>query len=282
MRKYIFMLSAAFLVCVLLFDTAEAGKKNIWPQDARDVSATLYQRMIGKYDGSGNVHFDPKGSQEIEGGTSGGFAGFDDGNTFFMHYANDAAGKTYNAEVLGLFNISDKFGRTAALRFFADYKVMFRDIMIKESMTVTASPPRIVIQTYLVSAELVEANLSTAFDDWTTLYKFVTSNAYKAGQEADIQRWFVFSFAMNKLPVDANLDVYVSSKRTANQNSQNDGAAKQKMLDYSGWRVHVFAAKFKPCSARGRFYINYYYTPGADVPDDIRERVLAAQFDSKR
>jgi hypothetical protein len=271
------------LVSLFLLVGAAAGQDDQWPQDARDVAATLYQRMIGQYDGSGNVHFNAKGEQALEGGASGGFAGFRNGNIFFLHYENDAAGKAYNAKVLGLFNLSDDYGRFAALRFTADYKVMWRDIMINSSAAVTVSPPMLPVQVYLVPAELVEGSANAeVFDSWTSLYRFAVENAYKAGQEPETRLWYVFSFMMSKLPPDADVDVIVSTKRSSNRSSQNDAAVRQEVLDYAGWRVHAFMTRFKPCSTRGRFYINYYYTPGADVPDDLRERNLVAQFDSKQ
>lgn len=282
MRKHICIILLPLLTFVLLLGSALA-QDQVFPQDAQDVSATLYQRMIGSYDGSGNVHFDPNGEQAIEGGTSGGFAGFQNGNIFFLHYENDAAGKNYNAKLLGLYNMSDQFGRFAALRFMANYKVMWRDIMITESAAVTVSPPKLPIQVYLVPGEIMEdpAKCAGIYNDWTSLYQFVTANAFKAGQEPETRLWYVFSFVMSKLPPDADLDVIVSTTRSANRDSQNNAASRQKVLDYGGWRVHAFASKFKPNSARGRFYINYYYTPGADVPEASRERALAAQFDSK-
>lgn len=286
MRIYRNLILTPLLTFLLLIGTAVAqGQTEQWPQDAQDVAATIYQRMIGQYDNSGNVLFNPKGEHAIEGGTSGGFAGFQNGGIFFLHYENDATGKNYNANLLGLFNISDSFGRVAALQFIADYKVMWRNIMVNSSAAVTVSPPKIPIQVYLVPADLIEKTDNSAggvFSDWVSLYKFAVENSYKAGQEQETRLWYVISFVMSKLPPDADWDVIVSTKRTASQSSENDAASLQRIFDYGGWRVHTFATKFKPGSTRGRFYINYYYTPGADAPDGLRERNLAAQFDSKR
>jgi hypothetical protein len=33
---------------------------------------------------------------------------------------------------------------------------------------------------------------------------------------------------------------------------------------------------------RDRFYINYYYTPGAGIPEADRERILVARYDSNK
>lgn len=272
------------LVGLVLLPSAAAkaeDKAPVWPKDAQDVAAAIYQRMLGTFHGKA-VTFAQGGLDLIEGGKSGGFAGFTKGGIGFLHYENDAKGKNYNAEVLGVINVSDKYARTAALRFFAKYAVAAGRIEIKKSMAVTASPPQLGLQILLVPAELLNAKANTVYQDWSTLYEFASANAFKPDQKPEYREWQVLSFVMAKLPPDAGFEAIVSKKRNAIRADQNDAKKSEVILDYDGWRVHVFNAKFKPGVERNRFYINYFYRPGEDMPKEYRDRRHIAQYDTKR
>ena len=149
------------LLCIPALSFAEE-----WPSDAHDVAAAILQRMSGDYNEKSNIHFDKAGEQAIE-GDGGGYLGFEGGNAFLLYYSNDAKGKTYNAELLGLYNISDKYLRTAAVRFWTEYKVMWKDILVKNCISSTVSPPTIEIQVFCVPAEAFnDAAAANVTSDW--------------------------------------------------------------------------------------------------------------------
>lgn len=123
---------------------------------------------------------------------------------------------------------------------------------------------------------------SGADKDWAGFYGFAREHGFMPGDPEEKQLYYVISFVMSRLPDDAQFEAIVSEEKNTRFAKDNLAASTQEIFSYQGWRGHIFALKFKPGSMRDRFYINYYYTPGAGIPEADRERILVARYDSNK
>lgn len=271
---------------VLLFATvalAQAQDAKKWPQDAMDVTMAVADRLTGG-DSFTDIRFAPETLGTMEGLQDGFYHPFNEGVVAPAFYQNHGTGTEYNADLAGYLNLQDQYGRYAGLQFLAKYHVMGKHIIVRECIVTLASPPTIPIEVYLVPATVFEeqCQASGANKDWASFYQFVKSNAYKPGDPEEKQVYYVVSFVMSRLPDDAGFEPIVSQKKNDRFPKDNIVASKQEIFSYQGWRGHVFALKFKPGSLRDRFYINYYYTPGAGIPEGDRDRILVGRYDTNQ
>ncbi|MFH1913321.1 MAG: peptidoglycan-binding domain-containing protein [Pseudomonadota bacterium] len=269
------------LVLVLYSALSAPAVEQQWPDDARDVAFAIASRATAQ-PGPANITFAPGVEAGFEGAATSFFASFQAGRIVLVSYANHGTGSVYDAEVAGVLNLVDPNDRIVALQFGARYTVNGQDIVIKEAATVTSSPNTVLLEVHLVPVDAFTNIPYEVVSDWNALYKLARENAYlppKEGAPADT--YMVMTFVKNRIPPDANFEAIVSSSKTARRTQDNSAKSQERYMDYQGWRVHMFAAKFSPTSTRDRFYINYYYTPGSGMPESERDRIQVARYDSK-
>lgn len=279
MKRTAYALTLLALVSLLLVPSAMAEKQ--WPQDAKDVAFAIAAKITGQ-PGFDNITFAPGTVDNLEGASSAFYAPFDQGSVVLAAYENLGTGTTYDARVKGALNLRDAHDRLVGLQFAAGYTVDGASIRVNECAAATASPPTIMLEVYAVPAELFREQCpAEAASNWDSLYEFAQANAYSPQDDVDdAETYTMLSFVMNRLPTSAEFEAIVGKRKSTRRSKDNLAKLDQEYLDYEGWRVHVFSARFKPSTMRHRFYINYYYTPGAGVPERDRDRIHVARYDS--
>ena len=276
MTRITALLALALLCCT----PALAQDKAEWPQDARDVAYAVAGTVTGG-NPLDNITFAPGATQTME-GADGYYSEFDAGAIILTSYENLGTGDDYPAQTAGVLNLREPSGRQVGLEFLADYTVKGADITVDRCAVATASQPTLRLEVYLVPASVFTERRPKGADlDWSNLYGFVRDNALHPEDDAGRDIYYVITFVMNRLPADAEFNPIVSSEKRARMDKDNLAKNDEKFLDFQGWRVHLFAARFKPGIVRGRFYVNYYYTPGFGVPEQDRESILVARYDSR-
>ena len=281
MKRYSLTIAVAAMVFLLGAALTVRAQEPQWPQDARDVSYALMAKVLN-VQGPPNIQFAEGTVQNIEGVGTDFFAGFEEGGAIPVRYKNFGEGREYDAEVMGVLNLSQPQGRQVGLQYYAKYHVENNNIVVNDCLVATASPMQPHLEVYLVPAPVFESGSRKAADDWASFHDFVESHSYQPGKDDSTQVWYVVTFVMSRLPQGSKFEPVVSKKQTTRFPKDNDVKAEQFFFDYDGWRGHVFATKFKPGGAADRFYINYYYTPGPDVPEEERDRVRIGTFDSTK
>jgi hypothetical protein len=278
MNKRIITLTLALLLLIAL---PALSAEQEWPQDARDVAFAIASRTIG-LSGLSNIAFGPGVEESFEGTANNFFADFQTGNIVLASYANHGTGSVYDAEVAGVINLIDRNGRIVSLLFGAKYTVDGQSIFVSQAATATSSPNSVMVEVHLVPMDTFLNIPYEVVSDWTALYKLARENAYIPPKEdAPEGTYMVMTFIKNRIPPDAKFEAIVSDRKTARRTQDNAAKSQERYMDYQGWRVHMFAAKFSPTSFRDRFYINYYYTPGSGMPESERDKVQVARYDSK-
>ncbi|EGB15926.1 Peptidoglycan-binding domain 1 protein [Pseudodesulfovibrio mercurii] len=273
------LIPALLLLLCQVVPAAAADQQ--WPSDARDVAYAVACRATGQ-PGLANITFDPGTQATIEGAGSGFYAAFQTGRIVLVGYANHGVGNRYDADVSGVINLTDSSGRLTALQFAATYTVNGAAIRVNRCAAATASPPTALVEVFIVPMETFATIPYEVFSDWNALYRLAREHAYTPPQtDAPAGNYMVMSFLRNRLPLNAKFEAIVSDRRTAKRATDNSVKNQERYMDFQGWRVHMFAAKFSPTSSRDRFYINYYYTPGNGMPEKDRDRVQIARWDSK-
>lgn len=272
--------SLSFLLCLAAHSPAFAQGE--WPQDALDVSYTVAAR-IAHMPTPNNITFAQGVEAYMESTTSGYYATFKNGGAIPVYYQNYGTGSSYSAEVMGVIHLFDPVGRIATLQFLAQYTVKGKSITITQCLAATSSPSKLTMEVYTVSAFRFRNALPPAKrGDWSAVYNFAKENTYNPQKDsAKKDTYLVMTFVKNRLPKDAVLEVIVNDKKTAKRALDNLAKDKEAYLDYDGWRVHMFSAKFLPTSMKERFFSNYYYTPGTGFIDKMRKREQVAQYTSK-
>ena len=277
MRVSIITLALALILCQAL----PARSAEQWPPDARDVAFAIACRATGQ-PGMSNIAFAPGTEQTIEGAANAFYAAFETGKIILVGYANHGTGSRYDADVTGVINLMDRSGRLTALQFAATYTVDGGNIRVNQCVAATASPPTALVEVFIVPMETFQTIPFEVFSDWSALYRLAREHAYTPPQtDAPVGNYMVMSFLLNRLPLNAKFEAIVSDRKTAKRSMDNAAKSQERYMDFQGWRVHMFAAKFSPTSSKDRFYINYYYTPGSGVPEKDRDRVQIARWDSK-
>ncbi|AMK09696.1 MAG: peptidoglycan-binding protein [Pseudodesulfovibrio sp.] len=269
------------LTLLLASAAPAAAAENQWPQDARDVAFAIASRATGQ-PGLANIGFAPGAENGIEGVANNFYSAFQAGRIALVTYTNFGTGSVYDAEVAGVINLADPNGRIVALQFGAKYSVNGTRITINQVATATASPPTVFVEVYMVPMDTFMNVPYDVVNDWGALYKVARENAYlPPKEEAPKGAYMVLTFVKNRIAPDSQFEAIVNTRKTARTERDNTAKEKERIMDYQGWRVHMFAARFSPTSIRDHFYINYYYTPGMGVPASERERVQVARWDSK-
>lgn len=279
MKRTTLTILLAALVFALGVAPAVQAQETPWPQDARDVTAALMAKVLN-VPGPSNIEFAADTVKNIEGAGTDFFAGFTEGGAVPVLYKNVGEGREYEAEIMGVMNLNEPGGRKVGLQFYARYHVANNKIAVNECLVATGSPRQPHLEVYLVPAQTFETGLRKLGDDWNSLHDFVKGHAYRPGREDARQVWYVVTFVMDRLPQGSKFEPVVSKKQTTRFPKDNDVKAEQFFFDYDGWRGHIFATKFKPGGTVDRFFINFYYTPGPDVPEDLRDRVRIGTYNS--
>lgn len=283
MKYAIKTLTFALLLSLSMTTAAFSADQQPWPQDAQDVAFAIAAKVTGEA-GLDNITFAPGTEATIE-GSDGFYSAFDAGNIILTGYRNMGTGSSYQAAVSGVLNLRDKNERLVALMFAADYTVSGEAIQITRCAAATGSPATVPLEVYAVPSQVFrESCPKEAAANWDDMYAFVKENAYDPNKgEADTDTYMMVTFVKSRLPQNAEFEAIVGERKSVRRSKNNLAKLDQEYLDYQGWRVHMFAARFKPSSMRGRFYINYYYTPGSGMPkrDRDRDRTLIARYDSK-
>lgn len=280
MRKPTLTLLLSLTLLLASLPPAAAAERQ-WPQDARDVAFAVACRATGQ-PGMANIGFAPGAENGIEGAANNFYGAFRAGRIALVAYTNFGTGSVYDAEVAGVINLADPNGRIVALQFGAKYSVNGSRVTINQVATAAASPPTVFVEVYMVP---MDAFMNIPYDvvnDWEALYKAARTNAcIPPKEDAPKGAYMVLTFVKNRIAPDAQFEGIVNNRKTARTERDNTAKEQERIMDYQGWRVHMFAARFSPTSSRDRFYINYYYTPGMGVPRSERERVQVARWDSK-
>jgi hypothetical protein len=273
------------LILLLILATAtpvSAREAKKWPPDAMDVSYTLAAELTGQR-GLSFISFAPGVRDYLAAGSEGEYNAFTRSRISPLFYSNSNPGNRYNAEVGGSIHLYDGYNRLVSMQYSTQYAVNGKRINVTQALAIMSSPSNLSLETYMVPIEEFKDGLpESRRGDWPTLYTFAREHAYTSADPDRGQRaYLVMTFVMNRLPADALFEVVVSPREKAWRTLDNIAKDKQTYLDYDGWRVHMFVAQLNPSSLRQRFYCNYFYTPGAGIPEAARKRIQAASFSSK-
>jgi hypothetical protein len=269
------------LILVLCQAAPASAAQKEWPPDARDVAYAIACKATGQA-GLSNISFAPGADADIEGAANAFYRAFQAGKIILVGYSNHGTGSNYDADVSGVINLGDRNNRMVALQFAAQYTVNGKTIRINRCTAVTASPPTAQVEVYLVPMETFKTMPYEVFTDWEALHRLAVQHAYVPPlADAPVDNYMVMTFLRNRLPLNAKFEAIVSNRKSSRKTSDNAAKSQERYMNFQGWRVHMFGARFSPTSFRDRFYINYYYTPGDGMPGSERDRVQIARWDSK-
>ncbi|BDQ38372.1 hypothetical protein SYK_27320 [Pseudodesulfovibrio nedwellii] len=279
MKKIILTLS--FLIC-LTTASPVMGQDVEWPPDALAVSYAVAAKLTNQQ-GPSSVSFAPGADAYMEGLNNGYFYNFKHGGAIPVIGQNYGIGDNYAADVAGVIHLFDSNERIATLQYLAQYTVQKDKISITQCLAATSSPSKMTLEVYMIPYEtFLQAVPIESRGDWGAVYHAAKTYGFNPQRDqAKIDKYLVMTFVKNRLPADAKFEVIMSDRKKAQWQRDNLAKKQESYLDYDGWRVHMFAAKFNPSSLRDRFYNNYYYTPGSGIAQDLRERNHVARYNSK-
>lgn len=281
MKKSIFfaaLLSASVLIFPL---TAQAQQQQVTevPPDLELATAAIAHELWHGPESERAVIFDPAGRHELR---EPGFAyqGFTAGRIDYLKYAAAPQDPTA-VEAMGAIQFKDSYQRSASVAFKAVYRLSDEgEITLLESLAEPYSPPNPRVGVIYVPRDTVEDAGAGIYDSWEKLFTFAVNNAVGRGASSKRpKRYYVFVFCLDRIAPDAKLDVIVSRKQSEKRPTKS--IANTDYLDYQGYRVGVAGGKMTLESSKNIFYLNVYYTPGSDVPQEKRVRKLVGQFGNK-
>lgn len=270
------------LLLVLCLTTPALAQQKQWPLDARAVSYTIAAELSGQR-GVESISFAPGVKEYLAAASYGEYTDFTRSRVAPLFYENKGTGNNYPAEVGGSIHLLDQYGRIVSFQYTAQYTVNGRNIHVTQALAAMTSPTNLSLETYMVPMADFKTQITRdRRSHWPTVYQFAKTNAYNSSQpDSGKQEFLVMTFVKNRLPEDAKFEVVANTRKTAKRTMDNLAKRNESYLDYDGWRVHMFAAKLKPSSMNDRFYSNYFYTPGAGIPEESRSRIHVASFSSK-
>ncbi len=279
MKKRILALS--LLICLTTVSPV-MGQDVEWPPDALAVSYAVAAKLTNQQ-GPSSVSFIPGADAYMEGLNNGYFYTFKHGGAIPVIGQNYGIGDNYAADVAGVIHLFDPNERIATLQYLAQYTVQKDKISITQCLAATSSPSKLTLEVYMIPyATFLQAVPIESRGDWGAVYHAAKTYGFNPQRDqTKIDKYLVMTFVKNRLPADAKFEVIMSDRKKAQWQRDNLAKKQESYLDYDGWRVHMFAAKFNPSSLRDRFYNNYYYTPGSGINQDLRERNHVARYNSK-
>ncbi len=247
--------------------------------DLELVTASIAHELWQKPESERAVIFDPAGRHQLR---EPGFAypGFIVARIDYSDYGLLQEDRTA-IMARGAMQFQDEYQRAASVAFMAKYRVSDDgEITILDSLAEPYSPPNPRVGVIFVDRETVKNAGQGIYDSWEKLFTFAVNNAVGRGETSKRPNYYyVFVFCLDRIAPDAKLDVIASRKQDEKRPTKS--IADTDYLDYQGYRVGVAGGKMTLESSKNVFYINIYYTPGSDVPQDKRAKKLVGQFGNK-
>jgi len=182
-------------------------------------------------------------------------------------------------QLAAVIQLADPVTRRAALSAVSlNYKASGSNFEMTAARLRAVEPPDPRILLYFVPTVKIQDAGQAIFDDWNTLFTFVTQNAVPVGQKTERSKHYGFVFCMDRLSPDARLYPIVSRKK--NEKSMSKAIAKWNTIDYNGWKVSIVAGRMQLGNAGKRFYMNIFYKPGSYAPERVRKTKRIGRFDS--
>lgn len=264
------------LVALSLPCGISAAQDDQLPFDVEYALAVAAAEIMHQPPAAEDAAVDPAAASELQ-ADEFSFAGFEAAGATLESYGPGSGGE--NSRTLdAVIQFSDKYNRGALTYVSLDYRADEQGFRMlgASSRPVAPCEPRVFV--YFVPSSAVREAGTQIYGSWESLYDFVLANAVRAGSSPDRGQYNGFIFCMDRVAPDA--DFYPIVSRKEREKNKRKSIAKSEVLDYDGWKVALVAGKLQLENPGKRFYVNVFYQPGADAPEDYRETRRVAQFAS--
>ena len=264
------------------------------PGDAEHVMAAIINMMRGGRGKLPNIGFDPEGEHQFLDDRFS-FAGFDVKFIDISYYKTEPAVDHVRYALLeGAFYFADNIGRSAYIRFMANYVVSKKDIIITNTQYEILPNPNPELRTFILPAPVFESASIDVKNSFKKLYLFSAKNAIdmnpspkeKARREQYEQLSFlqrmkyesglvpegycVLVFCMDRLRPESQISLSVSESERAS----NSGRSNPYYRNDSGWVVGLVAGKFSIDAYDKEVFFHVQYNPGID-PENKKMKPVA-------
>ena len=204
------------------------------------------------------------------------YTGFALGAVMLKKYEQGTADEN-RRELTSVLQFVDKFRRTTLQFVVLDYHIEENNLSVTKADRWLIAPTDPYIETLFVPTKKIIQAGQGIYDNWETLYEFVSTNAIEV-KRTEKGSFYGFIFCMDRTASDAKFYTVVS--RNKREKRKDKSIAKGVVFDYSGWKVSIVAGKFQLGNPAKKFYINTFYNPGSGTPEKFRETKRIAQFNS--
>jgi len=272
--------------------------RNDVPGDVEHVTAAIINVLRGGKEVIPHIGFDPDGQHQFLSETFS-YKAFDVKFVEIIYYKTEMPedGVRY-ARLEGGLYFADALGRTAYVRFMADYAISRRDIIIVNTEYEILPNLYPTVRAFIVPKQVIDYTPATVKNSFLDLYALAMEHAVSMTPTPEdmerhtqyermsfVQRlqymtkavpksYCVLAFCMERMRPDSQFVLSVSQYETA---SLNSGSAAY-YLDDNGWRVGLVAGKFAIDDYTKEIFFHVEFNSGIDPEDDDLTHV--ARFSS--